>query len=144
MNNTLNKQELEFIKNLAKEMATQDNRWTQNVGFMIQETKEELDYHKENIRKRKDGDDIGEELLCDECKKKYWEDEDLPNDCDDCDEEAFYWVKEEEVLNTRWPCVFLIDTSDKHEFLKLETKCKRNSQCFCWSGKKYKKCCMNK
>lgn len=85
---------LEFIKKLAEEMKSQDNRLTAFPIFVIQVDKKVYGDRSfcDEAERKEDSDGS----LCKECEKLQKENEELPNYCSDCDPECFVWYKIEE------------------------------------------------
>lgn len=85
--NNISKEDLDFLKELSKEMNTQDKRYTSHVMFMVYDEVKVYcgDWGNETERK----DEIEESYLCEECLKKYENDGDLPDHCDECDSDLY-------------------------------------------------------
>lgn len=104
----------EFLQSLANELSTQDNRATQDVGFMV--------YHKVRERVHQDCDRDERERkdyyfewdLCDKCSELYDNDDDLPEDCKDCCGGAFDHYKLEWKLDDRAWVFLTAKACDKH------------------------------
>ena len=107
----LTNEETNFIKKLANEIAKQDNRGTQNVGFMVQE--DYLDY-VENWEYKERVEDIKINALCDACSASYLANDDIPDLCDKCDDDCFIFYNKTTRLNDKaW--VFLTEKAcDEH------------------------------
>jgi len=97
-------EDFKFLEELAKEMHSQNNRSTQYPMFCIQETvKDHVPSECADGKSRiedSDGD------LCKECSSKYEDDGDIPDDCDDCDDECFWHWRKEDKLSAGDTCTF--------------------------------------
>ena len=82
---------LQELKAIGEEMQVQDNRATDHPLFVI-EVKRKIytDKYLSDESERKDGDHLEEDQLCDPCRSLLEKDEDLPEKCDDCSDDAFF------------------------------------------------------
>ena len=91
------------VSEIGKEMLIQNKRATSWVYFVIVEDKKIYNVDPtDGIRERKSADaidDVGD-MFCESCLKRDDNGDDLPDDCDDCDEECFgYYRIEQHVPN---------------------------------------------
>ncbi len=84
------------IKNISNEMRKQNNRCTQYPLFVIVDTVlRAAPYGQEDGRERIE--ETEPDSLCHSCLIRYQQDEDIPNECRDCEPKAFnYYIEVEE------------------------------------------------
>jgi hypothetical protein len=76
----------------SNEMNTQNNRCAEYPLFVIQEDMEE--WCNEGIADRcKRTEETDVDLLCEECSKIWDEDGELPENCENCEHDAFDWYR---------------------------------------------------
>lgn len=76
----------------SREMNIQNNRCADYPLFVVMVDKE--DWCNEAIaNKHKRKEETDEDYLCDKCKDLYLDGDELPEECDDCDDEAFDWYR---------------------------------------------------
>ncbi len=105
------------MENIKKEMLSQPNRGTFLPLFIVVEDKKiwgmSPDYA--DGRERKDPDNIDHEWLCEDCQEKELTDEELPEDCEECDTECFVSYRlEKQVPNMRAAFFFTAKACDAH------------------------------
>ncbi len=91
----ISEEDKKFLIELSKKINAQDKRGTSHVYFMVRDKEKEYgegDYGFDE-KERKDCDHFDINDLCEKCKRLYHNDEDLPEDCNDCDNEAYHWFK---------------------------------------------------
>lgn len=90
-------EELNFLKDLSREMNSQDKRMTHYVMFMVYDEVKVYcgdDWGDERERREDSYEDcFGNNLLCENCLKLLGDGEELPDDCNDCDSECFVSYK---------------------------------------------------
>lgn len=104
------------IEHIALEMQTQNNRSTSYPIFVVVEDKKIYGVENDELRERKDTDQIDAvEDLCDRCLK-LWEKSELPDDCDhhECDPSFINYRIEEDVPNLRAAFFFTAKACDEH------------------------------
>ena len=102
MKNLTNK-ENNFLKQLATEIANQDNRATQNIGFMVEEDYKDYQQHW-SFKERVEDFDIDD--ICDSCSTHYHLYDNIPALCNECDDDCFtYYNKTSRLNHKAW--VFL-------------------------------------
>jgi len=98
----LSKNSLLFLNDLINNMILQNNRATQDPVFVIQDdiwirwTEDDYD---EKIRI--DDDYLSKSDLCNDCVKKYENDEEIPDECDYCDDDCFEFIKYDKVISDK-------------------------------------------
>lgn len=98
----------EDLKAIGDEMAVQDKRGTSYVYFIVVEDKKVLgiDSNYADGRQRK-GVMEYDEPLCDSCEAiAEANGPDIPDECDDCPEDAFVWYRKEEAVPNLYAGVF--------------------------------------
>lgn len=109
---------MDLIKEISQEMITQDKRCTSYVYFVVVEDKKVWGVESQYAhgKERKDYDNLQREDLCDSCKKKWDEDEDLPDDCDEyeCEDSFVNYRIETEVPNLYAGIFFTAKACEEH------------------------------
>jgi len=96
----MEQKDLDFLIELGKEMNTQNNRSTQFPAFVVmQKVKVYGDSSYCSEVERKNSDDYNwEDVLCDKCQKLLEDGKELPDLCDDCNDEGFLWFNWEDKI----------------------------------------------
>lgn len=90
-------------------MIEQNNRGTQYPLFAIQDDFDVYVEPGEDYDRRQRPEDIQTYWLCDACSDLYNDGETLPDDCDDCDEDAFEHFRVERRLTVERVGVFFTE-----------------------------------
>ena len=106
---------MDFIKELAEKLSKQSNRWTQDVAFMGMDKEKEYDgatcYDYDGRERRENAEDYD---LCDSCRRIYDDTWEIPEECDDCDENTYDYYNEVWKIMDR-PWMFLTsEACDEH------------------------------
>jgi hypothetical protein len=109
----------EELKHIAELMKSQNNRCTHLPIFIVVEDKKIYGVDSNfdcDGRERKDYDSIDRRHdLCDDCKELLEKGEELPDDCDDCSEDAFVNFRiEKDVPNMRAAFFLTEEACDRH------------------------------
>ena len=114
--NTLNKEDLVFLKKLGKKMNKQNNCCTQFPLFVI----------KQKVKRYGDSgwcseverlEEIDESLYCQKCLKKYEKGKKLPDYCEECDSECFAHYNWEDEIVENVGCFFTSKEAKEHILL---------------------------
>lgn len=110
-----NTKEIEAIKN---GMLLQDKRSTSYPIFIVVEDRKiygvDSDFSFDG-RERKDDDYLDRSCLCEECDELYEKDKELPEDCEECDGDAFiYYRMERDTPNMRAAFFFTAQACNEH------------------------------
>lgn len=111
---SLSKEEIAKLQEIANEICTQNNRATSNVLFMVQTDAKRYvscDWDWEYMERREDYDRID---LCDTCKKLYDENEELPEECNDCNTNCFVYYNIEQKLSDKAGIFLTSKACDEH------------------------------
>lgn len=89
-------EDIQMLKEIGERMNTQDNRSTAFPLFVVQSLVQrpspaELSTGCERV----DDDHLDRECLCEKCNALYENDEELPDECEDCQDECFNFFTEE-------------------------------------------------
>lgn len=106
-----------MIKEIAEEMIVQDKRSTSYVLFIVVEDKKVygMDSAYAQDRERDDRDNIDHEWLCKSCQSLEYNDEEIPDDCDDCDDDCFVHYRiEKDVPNLYAAFFFTAKACNEH------------------------------
>jgi hypothetical protein len=105
-----------ILKDIGIEMAQQDNRATQYPLFVVMEDVHRyVDYHDDWDRKERiDPDYLKENVMCNRCLNLLNNTGEVPDDCDDCSDEAFAYYKLEEEVNVNAGVFFTAKACDLH------------------------------
>jgi len=76
----------------SKEMNIQNNRCSEFPLFVIMEDQEDL-CNEGMADEQKRIEEVDTDLLCEDCRKLYDENEELPEECDECDHDAFNYYR---------------------------------------------------
>lgn len=98
----------------GKEMSVQDHRSTQFPLFVVMEDYEQIVPWGYGNQRRREGDELDSQNLCDKCKELWLADEDLPETCEECDEEAFVTVEIQERPNLMAGVFFTAKACEDH------------------------------
>jgi hypothetical protein len=117
----------EFLIELSKKLNTQDERATNLPQFVVQEDVEVEhggpNYWEADVKRRRttegmgSGKDYYEALLCYECTKEFESDtafDDLPVDCEKCDEGLFVFVDIKQEFKMEAGAFLTAEACDKH------------------------------
>lgn len=116
---------MDQLKQIGKEMVTQDCRATQNVLFVVQEDVEKVT-SEELVEDHRRKDDM-REGMCDHCK--HLDDEGMaPDYCLGCDSDCFYAIKVEEEFNLNAGVFFTAKACEEH--IKLNGYHYTNPRCY--------------
>lgn len=126
----MSKTTLDLLANLseiADEMKSQDNAMTQNpIWIVVETTKEYVAYEWDwDGKERPDPDYMDNDFesgLCETCRTKWNDEEDIPDNCNNCDYDTFVYFKiNNEVPNlragmflTRKACLNHIEANSYH------------------------------
>jgi hypothetical protein len=103
-----------FLQALVYKMTTQSNRATQYPLFVVMEDYEQLVPDGFGKEVRREGDCLDSSYLCEKCKELYDNGDDLPEQCGDCDSEAFMTIDIQERPNLNPGVFFTSDACDEH------------------------------
>ena len=104
------------VENIGKKMLTQENRMTQYPLFVImvdEKIARSPDWDWDD-KERVDIDCLNGQDLCENCMKILENDQDLPPECDDCDDGAFDFFQVKRVPDLRAGVFFTLDACQKH------------------------------
>lgn len=101
--------ELMKLIEIGKEMNKQDHRATAFPLFLIQRKVRDYRPDGEDTERIEDTDT---ELLCESCKNLYLEDDELQDQCDNCQDEAFHFFNYEWKLDTEEGVFFTAEECD--------------------------------
>lgn len=117
------KADFKQVSKTGELMAAQNNRSTQYPLYAIQVEKRVYMPHSYmwdyDGKERLDTDyqEVDEKNLCDKCAKKYRDGgnyDELPDNCEDCDPDAFNWYKLEHVIDTMPGVFFTLENCQEH------------------------------
>jgi len=114
MINKISDEDLAFLVKLGKEMNACNNRGTQFPMFEIRQKVKRWVEVGEDWDERERVEDAQPYCLCPKCRELYDNDEDLPDDCDDCDEEAYNHYKLEDEIVDRCGMFFTDKQAQEH------------------------------
>lgn len=107
----MDEQKIKTLKEIGKEMNSQDNRSTGYPLFVIQT---ENKIYNENGCDSERKEDIDRDELCESCNELYSKDEDLPEECSDCDSNGFHWFELEYQFDLRAGVFFTEKACQEH------------------------------
>lgn len=95
------KKDFQTITRAGENMLKQDNRATQYPLFVIQQDVRRFVNPGEDYNERERTEDVHEYWLCDDCMKIHENGQELPPECEKCDEDAFvhYVIEQEFVIS---------------------------------------------
>lgn len=102
------------ISDIGKEMVTQSNRSTQYPLFVIQAEKRVWVAPGQDYDERQRAEDLNEFYLCESCEKLHDSEEELPDECEACDEEAFDHFRIEHYYDLAPGVFFTAKACDEH------------------------------
>jgi len=102
---------------IKQKMLTQDLRGTAFPIFIVvrDEKVYGIDSNYSEDSERQDRDFVDTSWLCDSCRELEYEDEEIPDECDDCDSECFVNYKiEKDVFQSRAGFFFTAEACNEH------------------------------